>query len=108
MIIFTDSQIDDMEQTKSLLVEASKLLISVIIVGIGNANFDNMMELNSNDNLLKDNKGNQCIRDIVQFVKFNEYKSGEKLAQTVLEQIPDHIIDMKNLSKIFERLYCEI
>ena len=57
---------------------------SIIIVGVGNANFNNMIELDSEFSLLKDNKGNQCIRDIVQFVPFNEYKGGDMLAEAVL------------------------
>ena len=68
---------------------SSKLLISIIIIGVGNANFKNMIELDSDFSLLKDNKGNQCIRDIVQVVPFNEYKGGDKLAEAVLEEIPD-------------------
>jgi hypothetical protein len=48
-----------------------------------------MIELYSDFSLLKDNKGHQCIRDIVQFVPFNEYKGGDKLAEAVLEEIPD-------------------
>ena len=100
MMILTDGQIGDMATTKSLLVQASKLPISIIIVGVGNANFDNMNELDSDGSLLKDNKGNQCIRDIVQFVPFNEYRSGERLAQAVLEEIPDQIVDYYKYLKL--------
>ena len=52
-----------------------------------------MNELNSNNSLLKDDKGNECVRNIVQFVPFNEYRSGEKLARAVFEQIPDQIVE---------------
>ena len=34
MMILTDGQIDDMNETKSLLVEASKLPISIIVIFI--------------------------------------------------------------------------
>ena len=45
LLLLTDGKIDDMIETKSILVEASNYPISVIIVGIGNANFGNMAEL---------------------------------------------------------------
>ena len=79
LMILSDGVIEDMDETKSLIVEASKLPISIIIIGVGNANFKNMIELDSDFSLLKDNKGNQCIRDIVQFVPYNEYKGGNTL-----------------------------
>lgn len=100
LMILTDGQIDDMNQTKSLLVEASKLPISIIVIGIGNANFSNMNELDSDDSLLKDRNGNQCIRDIVQFVPYNDYKNGDKLAQAVLEEIPNQIVEFYQYLKL--------
>ena len=41
-LILTDGQINDMEETIDLFVEASKLPISFIIVGVGNENFNDM------------------------------------------------------------------
>ena len=37
-----------MEDTKSLIKKCSKLPISIIIVGVGSANFDAMQELDDN------------------------------------------------------------
>jgi hypothetical protein len=39
LLILTDGEIHDMEQTKNLIVENSNLPTSIIIVGIGNADF---------------------------------------------------------------------
>ena len=41
-VILTDGLINDMEETIDLLVEASKLPISFIIIGVGNGDFGNM------------------------------------------------------------------
>ena len=41
LMILTDGIIRDMQETINALVEASFLPISVIIIGIGNANFHN-------------------------------------------------------------------
>lgn len=40
MLILTDGIINDMKVTKDLIVSASELPLSVIIIGVGNANFD--------------------------------------------------------------------
>ena len=45
MLILTDGDIHDMPQTIDSLVYASGLPLSVIIVGIGNADFVNMEKL---------------------------------------------------------------
>eukprot|EP00351_Strombidinopsis_sp_SopsisLIS2011_P007289 CAMPEP_0116875006 /NCGR_PEP_ID=MMETSP0463-20121206/6699_1 /TAXON_ID=181622 /ORGANISM="Strombidinopsis sp, Strain SopsisLIS2011" /LENGTH=41 /DNA_ID= /DNA_START= /DNA_END= /DNA_ORIENTATION= len=39
--------------------------VSVIIVGVGDENFDQMDELDSDDKVLKDNKGGVAVRDTV-------------------------------------------
>jgi len=45
LLILTDGKIDDMQETKNILVQASNYPISVIIIGVGDANFGNMIEL---------------------------------------------------------------
>ena len=42
LLIVTDGIITDMEQTKSAIVDAALLPISIIIVGVGGADFDAM------------------------------------------------------------------
>ena len=94
LMILTDGIIDDMEETIDALVEASFLPISVIIVGIGDADFTNMNILDADDEPLKDRKGRKCDRDLVQFVPFKKYSyNGELLAQNVLEEIPRQVIE---------------
>jgi hypothetical protein len=60
-----------MDQTVDLLVNNSHLPLSIIIVGIGNADFKNMDTLDG-DNGLYNSKGTKALRDIVQFVPFNQ------------------------------------
>jgi hypothetical protein len=47
LLMITDGSITDMEATKAVIVEASELPISIIIVGVGDANFDKMEEYHS-------------------------------------------------------------
>ena len=94
LLILTDGQINDMQDTIDGLVEASFLPISVIIVGIGNGNFGNMDILDADDNPLYDRRRRKADRDLVQFVPFNDYKNDPpKLAEQVLEEIPRQVVE---------------
>lgn len=94
IMILTDGQIDDMEETKKALVEASFLPISVIIIGIGNENFENMDILDADQNPLYDKTNRKANRDLVQFVYFNDFKDNPKqLAEKVLEEIPRQVVE---------------
>jgi len=65
LLILTDGEIHDMRQTKEMLVDASNMPLSVIIVGVGGADFGKMEELDSDTALLRDDRGRVCARDIV-------------------------------------------
>ena len=60
--------------------------MSIIIVGIGNANFDNMVELDGDDVVLRNRQGQAAVRDIVQFVEFSQFANRDMglLAEEVL------------------------
>ena len=94
LMILTDGIIDDMEETINSLVEASYLPISVIIIGIGDADFTNMDRLDADEEVLYDENERIADRDLVQFVPFIKFKNdGEKLAEQVLEEIPRQIVE---------------
>jgi len=63
----TDGEIHDMDNTKVSIVAASRLPLSIIVIGIGNADFTNMNILDG-DNGLIDSNGRKAERDLVQFV----------------------------------------
>ena len=96
LLIITDGIITDMEATKRAIVDNSNLPFSIIIVGVGDANFDAMVELDSDDELLE-SYGRKAARDIVQFVPFRDFKSSNaarmkaQLAKEVLEEVPDQV-----------------
>ena len=94
LMILTDGIIEDTDETINALVEASFLPISVIIIGIGNADFSNMNVLDADDEPLFDDKNRKAARDLVQFVPFKQFKNdGKKLAEKVLEEIPRQIVE---------------
>jgi len=101
LMILTDGIIDDMDETIDALVEASFYPISVIIIGIGDADFRNMDVLDADDEPLMDSRNRKADRDLVQFVPFKKFSyNGERLAQEVLEEIPRQVIEYYQHQKI--------
>ena len=101
LMILTDGIIEDMDDTINSLVEASFLPISVIIIGIGNADFSNMDVLDADEEPLVDSKGRKADRDLVQFVPYKKFQNnGQKLAEEVLEEIPRQIVEFYQHKKI--------
>ena len=101
LMILTDGVIDDLQDTIDLLVEASYLPLSVIIIGIGNKDFSNMEKLDGDENPIMARSGKFRARDIVQFVPFSKFvNEPKKLSMEVLAEIPRQMIEyyqFKNL-----------
>lgn len=96
LLMITDGIISDIKETKHAIINASSLPISIIIVGVGNANFNRMDQLDSDDLRLRVD-GRCAERDIVQFVPLNKFlgrkkntpiKSKADLARSVLAEVP--------------------
>lgn len=49
LLMLTDGELTDMNDTKLALIRASRLPMSVIIVGVGNADFAGMRELDCDE-----------------------------------------------------------
>jgi hypothetical protein len=74
-------------------VEASSLPMSIIIIGVGNADFSKMEDLDSDTNMIKDQYGKKASRDIVQFVEFNKYANDiTYLSEDVLREVPKQLV----------------
>jgi len=73
LLIITDGVINDMQNTIDSIVEASALPLSIIIVGVGTADFAQMEELDGDDQALRSRSGREAARDIVQFVPFRDF-----------------------------------
>ena len=102
LMILTDGVIDDLQKTIDVLVEASFLPLSVIIIGIGEADFSKMEILDGDEVPLTSSSGKKRMRDLVQFVPFYKFQNNEeKLSMEVLAEIPRQMIEfyqVKNLN----------
>ncbi|XP_069822105.1 copine-2 [Dendropsophus ebraccatus] len=95
LLIITDGVISDMDETRHAIVQASKLPMSIIIIGVGNADFSAMEFLDGDNRMLRSYTGEEASRDIVQFVPFREFRNAPKetLAKAVLAELPQQVVD---------------
>ena len=70
LLLLTDGEIHDMPETRSIIVELSSMPCSIVIIGVGEEDFENMKFLDSDKSALTDTNGVKSTRDIVQFVVF--------------------------------------
>ncbi|KAJ3185015.1 hypothetical protein HDU87_002581 [Geranomyces variabilis] len=104
LLMITDGVITDMDATVRAIVDASQLPLSIVIVGVGNADFTSMRVLDGDDEPLVAN-GRKCERDIVQFVPFASFAgSPHLLAKEVLAEIPDQLVGFMRKKGIKPRL----
>ena len=92
LLILTDGEIHDMEETIKEIAAISEenIPLSIIIVGLGDEDFANMVKLDGDDVAIK-----AGCRDCVQFIKLKEIikrsnpeQVKENLAAVVLEEVP--------------------
>ncbi|XP_078064370.1 copine-6-like, partial [Mustelus asterias] len=95
LLILTDGVVTDIGETRDAIVEASHLPMSVIIVGVGNADFTDMRTLDGDDGTLLSTRGQAADRDIVQFVPFRDFKKApaSALAKCVLAEVPKQVVE---------------
>ncbi|RIA94905.1 Copine-domain-containing protein [Glomus cerebriforme] len=110
LLIITDGVITDMDSTVRSIISASVLPLSIVIVGVGNADFTNMNILDADDKPLERRAnlqtGQSAVvmdRDIVQFVAMRDFQSEAaryQLPKAVLEEIPDQFMSYMNKHNI--------
>ncbi|XP_046563464.1 copine-3-like isoform X1 [Haliotis rubra] len=109
LLLLTDGEITDMDRTTEAVVNASSLPMSIIIIGVGGANFDAMNFLDGDDGVLKTRSGQKARRDIVQFVAYRDFKkvsemaSAEELARNVLAEVPRQVTGYYKMRNIQPR-----
>ena len=75
--------------------------MSIIIIGVGAANFSKMEMLDGDGGLLRDAMGKTAVRDIVQFVEFNKYTSDiSYLHEDVLKEVPRQLVSYMTMNGI--------
>ncbi len=96
LMILTDGEVHDIEETIAEISKMAKanLPISIVIVGVGNEDFSNMVRLDGDDVAIA-----AGVKDIVQFVKYQDVvrrsepaQVAGNLAALVLEEVPSSFV----------------
>ncbi|XP_022859038.1 protein BONZAI 3 isoform X1 [Olea europaea var. sylvestris] len=94
LLIITDGVLTDLQETIDSLVRASDLPLSILIVGVGGADFTQMEILDADTGRrLESSTGRIATRDIVQFVPMREVHGGQiSVVQALLEELPGQFL----------------
>jgi Copine/C2 domain len=85
LLIVTDGEVSDRQATARCLDQISSAPLSVVIVGVGDADFSSMQFL--------DDSAGPGKRDIAQFVQFNKHSSNSVgLTSETLKEIPNQLV----------------
>ena len=105
LLVLTDGDLHDYQETVDLIVAASSLPLSVLIVGIGYENFFQLKKLDGDKRQLVDSQGRKCERDVVQFLPFRKYRENlSELAREALMEIPTQLMTYMKMNSIEEYL----
>merc|ERR1712032_563929 len=98
LLLLTDGAVTDIEATKQVLASVADAPLSIVIVGIGNADFSAMQFLDD----FESRSGMQ--RDIVQFVQFSKHEFNKtSLTRATLDEIPDQLVQFFVIRGIMPR-----
>jgi len=101
LLIITDGEVNDMPATIDTIVAAADTPMSIIIVGVGSADFSSMNKLDGDAGALKNSRGAASTRDIVQFVPMRDFiRDPQALAQAVLAEVPSQLLKYMTLKGI--------
>ncbi|KAL5566183.1 hypothetical protein UlMin_029347 [Ulmus minor] len=94
LLIITDGVLTDIQETTDALVRASDLPLSILIVGVGGADFTQMEILDADNGCrLESSTGRVATRDIVQFVPMRQVQSGQiSVVEALLEELPGQFL----------------
>jgi Copine/C2 domain len=93
LLIVTDGEVSDKYATAQCLERISSAPLSVVIVGVGDADFSSMQFL--------DDSAGPGKRDIAQFVQFNKHSSNSvALSSETLREVPDQLVQYFQRSQI--------
>ncbi|KAF9607414.1 hypothetical protein IFM89_035552 [Coptis chinensis] len=110
LLIITDGVLTDLQETKDALVKASDLPLSILIVGVGGADFKEMEILDAdNGKRLESSTGRVATRDIVQFVPMREVHGGQiSVIQALLQELPGQFLTYMRSRNILPRFVDEV
>ncbi|KAI3878096.1 hypothetical protein MKW92_035009 [Papaver armeniacum] len=94
LVIITAGGLEDIQESIDALVGASHRPLSIVIVGLGEAGFENMEILDAdNGRPLKSRTGQVAARDIVQFVPWCKLQGGQiSVVEELFDELPGQFL----------------
>jgi len=93
LVIFTSGKLNDLEETKHVMKEAYSTPLSIVFVGIGDGDFDDVQYL------IKHEDG---VRNIATFIKFSSFIDNKnELTEIITKNVPHQIV-----AYFLEKGYC--
>lgn len=104
LLIITDGLVNDFDATIAAIVRASSLPMSILIVGVGGADFAQMETLDG-DQVRLSSGGVKAARDVVQFVPMRNFMTPSGIdrigfSRALLEELPQQITSYFALHQI--------
>lgn len=102
VVAMADGDITDMQETRDAIVKGSSLdtPLSIIIVGVGDEDFEAMEELDADKTKLLATSGETTARDVVQFVSFKQSGGNPiQLTRDVLREVPKQLLNFMCANK---------
>jgi len=96
LVILSPGQIDNIDDTKHALQEASKVSLSIIVIGVGEGSFSQMLELYETPGRAFENYHFISVHHVFNVEKGNA-KREVALACNILQEIPAHHAAIKKL-----------
>ncbi|KAI5080565.1 hypothetical protein GOP47_0003748 [Adiantum capillus-veneris] len=101
LLIITDGVITDLQESINALVIASGFPLSVLIVGVGGADFTEMEHLDADRGRLQtSNRSRAAVRDIVQFVPLRNATGAVSISHMLLAELPSQFLEYMALSNL--------
>ena len=95
LVVLSDSDVQDLEDTGKVMDSASDAPLSVIFVGIGETSDFRNMRFIDND------RQQRTLRDIAQFLQFNEFsRHSQKFTREALQEVPQQAVDYFHARKV--------
>lgn len=98
LVLLTDGRVEDLDQCKGLIVQLSRLPLSILLVGMGQSSLKDMAALDSDARLLEQD-GQLALRDIVQFGSFARGTDARASALEVVGELPQQVSDFYLLTR---------
>ncbi len=105
LLLITDGAMEDFQDTIDVLVNMARLPVSIIIVGVGDADFTQMEFLDGDKKpLVSKATGETLRRDLVQFVRYRDHPTPKALALASLDELPKQIVKYFSVEKVFPHI----